>query len=127
MKMFIPGVADDDVEERYAEFARLCGALVPADGNRIESIVFTHNAERWTATVGQTLLGEKTQTRRRKGGAVEITSPLSDPAKVLAIFPGDPYLILTDARPLTPLVSHRENPFMQSERAICSVARFEVS
>lgn len=31
---------------------------------------------------------------------------------VLAIFPGSLYLVVTDARPLTPKASNWENPFM---------------
>ena len=37
---------------------------------------------------------------------------MSDPAVVQAIFPGDPYVVVTDKRPIGTARSKWENPFM---------------
>lgn len=127
MKFFIPGVEDDAAEDRYAECAKLCRVAVPAMGERIESITFVHHGETWTATVGETLKGEKVQTRQRNRRPVEIRTPLRDGATVLAIFSGEPYKILTDAQPLTSLRSDWDNPFNMGQREIRNVRRFDAS
>jgi len=123
----LPGVAAEDLEERYSEYARFCSASVPEPSERIQSITFIHNGEEWTATVGEKLRGTKTETRRRRGERVEVTSPLSDDATVLAIFPGEPYKVMTDARPVTPLRSRWENPFFAGKHAIRHEVGFNVS
>jgi hypothetical protein len=127
MKFYIPGVEDDAAEERYAECAMLCGVAVPAVGERIESITFVHHGETWTATVGETLKGERVQTRQRNRRSAEIRTPLRDSATVLAIFSGEPYKILTDARPLTTLSSQWANPFDMGQREIRNSRRFDAS
>jgi hypothetical protein len=43
---------------------------------------------------------------------VQITTPLADPAIVLAIFSDDLYIVATDARPLGLSPSYWANPFM---------------
>jgi hypothetical protein len=112
MKFFVPKGEPDESEAVYEGFARWCGVAVPPVSKRIASINFTHDAAQWTATVGEHLRGSLTRRRRRKGRMVDVTTALSDGATVLAIFAGDPYLVVTDARPRGDLVSGWVNPFM---------------
>ncbi|MFP5325996.1 MAG: hypothetical protein ACLGHT_00770 [Acidimicrobiia bacterium] len=112
MRFFVPHAGSEEVESVYEGFARWCGVDVPPTDRRVASIAFTHDGAQWTATVGDHLRGSMTRRRRRKAGTVDVTTPLSDPAAVLAIFAGDPYLVVTNARPLTDLVSGWVNPFM---------------
>ena len=100
----------DDIGMTYAELAEWCGRA--PDARRIQSIDYLHDGVIWRATVGEPLRGTKTQRRRRGGKAVDVSTPVSDPATVLAIFPGTPYLVVTNGRPLTDLVSWWANPFM---------------
>lgn len=64
---FVPRVAPENQEECYVEFARAIGRAAPAAGSRIYSISFTHNGERWTATVGEQLRGSATKMSRVRG------------------------------------------------------------
>jgi hypothetical protein len=109
---FVPHATADTREQTYAEMAATCGRPVPPVGRRIFAIEWTHDGEEWTATVGETLRGVKTQRLRRGGVMRDVPTPLNDAATVLAIFAGSPYLVLTNARPLTAIVSHWANPFM---------------
>lgn len=52
----------------------------------------------------------------RRGEADDVTTRLSDGATVLAIFPGNPYLVVTDAWPMTDRFSGWENPFLVEKR-----------
>lgn len=115
MHFFVPKADPDEAESVYGQLAACCGRPVPAHGRRISSITFTHNGEQWTAEVGKRLSGSRTRQRRRKGGVVEVTTPLSDAATVLAIFGGAPYLVVTDARPLGGQISAWVNPFMAGQ------------
>jgi hypothetical protein len=82
---------------------------------RIYSIHFNHDGEEWIATVGEQLRGTRTRTRRRGGRNVDVTNELRDPATVLAIFSGTPFFVVTNARPITGLVSAWVNPFMAGQ------------
>jgi len=56
---------------------------------------------------------------------MELTVSVSIPAMVLAIFPGDPYLVVTDhLLGNTSIGSHLENPFLAGRPR--SVVRFSV-
>jgi len=90
---------------------------------RIREIEWTHNGEFWVATVGETLHGRRVRTRRARGKPYEETTALSDPALVLAIFPGASYWVATNARPLTPVVSYWVNPLMAGHPT--AVRRFD--
>jgi hypothetical protein len=81
-------------------------------GERVREIQWTHNRDYWVASVGEKLHGRSVRLRRRRGGNVEVTTPLTDPATVLAIFPGATYYVVTNARPIGPVVSNWLNPFM---------------
>jgi hypothetical protein len=112
MLFFVPHANSDEAESVYEGFARWCGVDVPSANRRIASITFTHDGAQWTATVGEQLRGSITRRRRRKAGTVDVTTPLSDPAAVLAIFAGNPYFVVTDGRPLGGVVSGWVNPLM---------------
>ena len=87
---------------------------VPDVTKRIYSIRYTHDGAEWTATVGEELRGTRTRKRPRKEQVVEVTEQLSDPATVLAIFAGSPYMVTTNAR-LAGARSAWENPFMTGQ------------
>ena len=112
MEFFVPHATPEETEDVYASFAEWCGRSVPLRGKRIYSITFVHDGEEWTATVGSQLRGARTRKRRRQGRTVEVTDRLSDAAVVFAIFAGNPYLVVTNARPITDVVSAWVNPFM---------------
>ena len=85
------------------------GGQIPE--RRIYSITFVHDGEEWTATVGEQLRGIKHRVTRSKGQQLERTTPISDAAMVLAIFPGAPYIVVTD-KGINQKYSKWENPFM---------------
>ena len=85
---FVPMATPDTQEAKYAALAQLCERLVPSPDKRIYSVVFTHDGEEWTATVGQTLRGIRRRPVKSHGRDIgrEKVTRLSDPAIVLAIF-----------------------------------------
>lgn len=109
---FVPNASPEQADSVYAGFARMCGVPVPPIGERVYSITYRHNGEVWTATVGETLKGTKYSSRKVKGKVVERTEALSDPARVLAIFPGSPFMVATDFRLVPSVMSRWENPFL---------------
>lgn len=116
---FVPtinGVASDEQENAYARFAHLCRCAVPAPGRRIFSITYRHDGVQWTATVGETLHGISTRTKRVRGTIVNQDMSHSDPAMVLAIFPGPPcYRVVTDSGRSAGSRTGWENPFLAGE------------
>jgi hypothetical protein len=111
---FVPNSRDGKDEELYATLAKMAGRAPQPPGERIESISWTHDGEEWVATVGQQLRGTKIQMRTRQKKRVSVTERLSDPATVLAIFPGTPYLVVTN-KGLDAVRSYWENPFMAGQ------------
>lgn len=113
---FLPDIEGQagTVEKRYAALAAICMRAVPPMAERVHSIDFISGVEHWTATVGQRLSGKRTDRRRRQGKTVDVTTPLTSPATVLAIFPGHPYMVATDQR-LTAVTTGWANPFMAGE------------
>lgn len=109
---FVPEAAPGGQEDTYADFAKWCGQSVPEIALRIYSITFIHDEEEWTATVGETLHGMGRPKRGRRSATSERTVSLSDPAMVLAIFPGNPYFVVTNHRINRNLRSAWESPFM---------------
>lgn len=117
---FIPGAkSPEQAEEIYAVFSKTvlrASGAPPAPPlptkDRIFAITFVQDGVRWTAMVGHTLRGIETVVKRRKGGPVEIRSEKSDPATVLAIFPGYPYWVCTNARSGDSMF---QNPFMAGQ------------
>ncbi len=100
-----------DAENAYTQLAKLCGSTPPPIGERVYSISFKHNGETWHATVGERLGGTKVDVRKSKGARKEHEVALSDPAIVVAIFPGHPYFVAT-ALEQGSCRSAWENPFM---------------
>lgn len=125
MEFFVPAATPEDIDEVYASFAEMCHTSLPPPDRRIYSIRFIHDGEEWTATVGEQLRGTRTRTRQRRGNKVEVTNQLSDPATVLAIFSGVPFHVVTNAGPITGIVSAWVNPFMAGQPE--SVSYFDAS
>ena len=110
-KFFVPTATPDNQEAKYASLAELCGVPVPRPGERIYSITFVHDSDEWTATVGESLRGIRRRFSRSRGKRVERTLQLSDPAIVWAIFPGIPFMVVTNHRIEANVGSAWENPF----------------
>lgn len=108
----MPKASRDETERIYQELAEWCQRPIPNVDQRIYEIEWEHDGEEWTAIVGEKLRGQRVRVRRRRGRDVETRTPLSDSATVLAIFAGEPYFVVTDARPLGSVVSAWVNPLM---------------
>jgi hypothetical protein len=81
----VPGCAPEERENFYAAMARGCNVHVPGTGQRLYAIRCRRNGDVWFATVGKTLTGRRPVWKGRK--KTEETSPIEDPALVLAILP----------------------------------------
>lgn len=112
---FVPNAIDGKTEDLYAWLAGFAGRPVPPVGERIRRIAFVHDGETWVAEVGQLLRGTKTQMRTRRGQRRQVTTSLSDPATVLAIFAGVPFMVVTNARIDAAVRSQWENPFLAGQ------------
>ena len=121
-KFFLPASSPDTVETDFASVAQMAHRAVPELSERIYSITYAHNCEEWTATVGQQLHGVQRRKVRSGGSSVERERSVSDPATVLAIFPGTPYVVVTNYRIAVNVGSKWENPFMAGQPK--SVIRF---
>ncbi|WP_089403859.1 hypothetical protein [Geodermatophilus saharensis] len=109
---FLPRATDDDQAERlYEALAEFAGCEPAPPGERVRSIGFTQDGARWAARVGEELRGERTTSSLRRGELVEHTQTLTDPARVLAIYPGRAHVVVTDAQPITGTASAWANPF----------------
>lgn len=112
-RFFVPHTNNpDEADQAYRRLAELAGSPALPLAERIFEITFLHDAVEWTARVGRTLHGSRTVRRRRSGRMVDLVERKHDSATVLAIFPGNPYLVVTDGRPLGTVVSGWVNPFM---------------
>jgi hypothetical protein len=109
---FIPNLDSNDYEARFAAFAGLARRPVPSASERVYSIVFVHNGEEWTATVGRTLQGLRREPSKKRSQAQQREKHLSDPALVLAIFPGNPFVVVTNHRNPGNVHSAWKNPFL---------------
>jgi hypothetical protein len=112
---FVPSATTEMQESLYADFAKLCDRTVSDSGRRIYSIVFVHDSEEWTATVGETLRGVRHQTTKSQGTKSQPSHPVGDPALVLAIFQGAPFKVVTNHRIAGSVGSAWENPFLAGE------------
>lgn len=92
---FVPASTEGNMEERYAELAKLAQSTVPKNGKRIYSLTFKSKHEEWVATVGEKLNGKKDEYDRKGRRLAVYERTLSDEAVVLAIFSGYPYTIVT--------------------------------
>lgn len=111
-QFFVPFSEDDEAETLYEGFAQLCGRPIPPVAERLYGIKWVHDGQEWVAEVGQRLRGVERRMRQRRGQRTEVSTPLRDPATVLAIFPGNPYYVVTDHFPGRGLASRWANPFM---------------
>jgi hypothetical protein len=114
MEFFLPVTSEDEYEQRYVELARFAGASVPVPEARLSAIQWEHNGETWEAAVGELLVRVKPIPR------------VQDSAAVMAIFPGDPFLIVTSAQPLTSLRSSWNNPISAGASQVRKEIPFDV-
>lgn len=109
---FLPRAADADQAERlYEALAEFAGCAPAPPGQRIASVAFQLGGVRWVAAVGEELTGSRTTSRLRRGELLEHTEELTSPTRVLAIYPGRPCTVVTDAAPITGATSDWANPF----------------
>jgi hypothetical protein len=109
---FLPRASDDEQAERlYGALAEFAGCEPAPPGRRVHSIAFSADGARWVAEVGAELTGERRTEQLRRGELIERTEQLSSPSLVLAVYPGSPYVVVTDAQPITGAASEWANPF----------------
>ncbi|WP_225235602.1 hypothetical protein [Klenkia terrae] len=109
---FLPRAADPDQAERLYEALAEFAAVEPAPpGRRVAAVTFELDGARWVAAVGEELTGTRTTSRMRRGELLELTEELTSPTRVLAIYPGPPCTVVTDAAPITGATSDWANPF----------------
>jgi hypothetical protein len=109
---FFPRASDDEQAERlYGALADFAGTEPAPAGRRVHAIAFPHEGARWVARVGDELRGERTTQQLRRGELIERTEELSSSSRVLAIYPGTPFVVVTDAQPITGAPSEWANPF----------------
>ena len=109
---FLPRAGDDEQAERlYDALAEFAGCEPAPPRQRVQAISFLQDGARWTAAVGEELRGERRTSWLRRGELVERTEELSSPTRVLAVYPGRPFTVVTDAQPITGTPSEWANPF----------------
>ncbi len=109
---FLPRASDDDQAERlYDALAEFAGCDPAAPGQRVQSIEFSQDDARWVAEVGKELSAQRRTQRLRRGELLEHTEQLTSTARVLAIYPGTPFMVVIDAQPITGTPSEWANPF----------------
>jgi hypothetical protein len=121
---FLPRAGDDDQAERlYDALAEFAGCEPAPPGERVQAISFTGpDGARWVAEVGAELRGRRTTQQLRRGELLERTEELTSTTRVLAIYPGPPCTVVTDAQPITGATSEWANPFSASPE---TVTRFD--
>ena len=111
-RFFFPRAGDDEQAERlYEALADFAGAQPAPAAARVHAIAFSHDGASWVARVGEELAGRRTTRQLRRGELIERTEQLSSSSRVLAIYPGSPYVVVTDAQPITGTPSEWANPF----------------
>ena len=120
-EFFVPDAEEGKAEEEFTELAKFAGGSLPANGKRIYSIEFKSNGETWVATVGRTLEGYKDERTAGKRVLADYERRVADQAKVLAIIPSMPTIVVTDAAPIGSTRSQWNNPFYVGEvsKTIC--------
>lgn len=112
---FLPRAADAEQAARlYEALAEFAGCEPAPPGQRVRSIGFLQDGARWTAEVGEELRGVRTTQQLRRGELIERTETLTSPTRVLAVYPGTPFAVVTDAQPITGAASEWANPFTVS-------------
>jgi hypothetical protein len=119
---FLPRASDDEQAERlYGALAEFAGCEPAPPGRRVQAIAFAAAAAdgaRWEAEVGRELRGRRTTQRLRRGELLEHTEELTSSCRVLAIYPGTPFVVVTDAAPITGAPSEWANPFTAEPDAV---------
>jgi hypothetical protein len=109
---FVPRASDDEQAERlYDALAEFAGCAPAPPGERVQAIDFTHDGAQWRAEVGEELRGRRTTQQLRRGEVLERTVELTSTSRVLAVYPGSPFTVVTDAQPITGAPSEWANPF----------------
>ncbi len=112
---FVPAATPDTQESVYTSFAAWCRCPVPSSDRRIYSIRYITKGTEWTATVGESLRGRRYVTTRSGGQKNEQVQYVSDPAIVLAIFEGAPFMVVTNHGIPRGVGSAWANPFMAGQ------------
>jgi hypothetical protein len=109
---FLPRAGDDEQAERlYDALAEFAGCQPAPPDRRVRSIAFSQDGARWIAAVGEELHGERRTQQLRRGELIERIETLTSTARVLAVYPGTPFVVVTDAQPITGTPSEWANPF----------------
>src|SRR3954465_14273028 len=109
---FVPRASDDEQAERlYDALAEFAGCEPAPPARRVRSIGFTQDGAQWVAEVGAELPGARPTRQPRRGELIERTEPLTSTSRVLAVYPGAPFTVVTDAQPITAADSEWANPF----------------
>jgi hypothetical protein len=109
---FLPRATDSEQAERlYDALAEFAGCEPALAARRVHSIAYRHDGAEWVAQVGEELRGSRTTQQLRRGELIERTEELASPTRVLAIYPGTPFVVVTDAQPITGAASEWANPF----------------
>ena len=99
---FFPRATDGEQAERlYDALAGFAGAEPAPAGRRVHAISYAHDGARWVARVGDQLHGERRTQQLRRGELIERTELLPSATRVLAIYPGTPYVVVTVPTELT--------------------------
>lgn len=109
-RFFVSGVAEGDAEQEYHRLAEVVGADASTPGRRVRQVFFKIGRESWVATVGRSPEGTRPEHRRVKGKLTTTTDKLADDSTVLAIYPGDPFVVVTDAAPVGTAESRWPSP-----------------
>ena len=116
---FVPRASDFEQAERlYDALAEFAGCEPAAPTDRVRAIDFTHDGAQWRAEVGEELRGRRTTQQLRRGELLEHTVELTSSSRVLAIYPGSPFTVVTDAQPITGATSEWANPFTAEPDAV---------
>jgi hypothetical protein len=92
-RFFLPYLSPESEEASFAHLAKQCERAIPAPGAGVYSISFERGGTTWIATVGEQLRGRKPiRVKRNETGQWR---HIRDTASVLAIFPGEPYIVVT--------------------------------
>ena len=94
-EFFVPGAKPDEQEAHYVRLASGCHCAPPPLKMRVYAIEFTNDGTDWRAGVGERLTGSKQVLVRVKGKMIEQTVDKSEQVMVVAIFPGNPYVVVT--------------------------------
>jgi hypothetical protein len=126
MKFFVPDAEPEKYEDLYASYAAMCRTGPVPDGERIRSISWSPTpAETWTAEVGRQLSVKVDKVKGRGADRREYVERRNNAAKVLAIFPGVPYMVVTNKGFDPKVRTEWDNPFLASDKV--TVVYFETA